>query len=408
MRKSLLISVSALQILYLLISVNLTSATGQQQQEDKFLYTLPASERVTIQKNIEYRKIGDRSLKFDFYSLPASGASIRRPVIVFMNGFGSADLKESPIQVEWAKICAASGLAAITFQSHFDGQPGDQRLVLQSVSEDFDSLIVYLRVNQAKLGLDPNTVIVHASSGSVPAGLSVVMDTKRPFIKAAVIYYGSADIKEFRLDLPVFFVRSGLDQPNLMRQIDVLLGRALAANAPFEIVNHPGGQHPFEIGNDNKVSTGIIARTLEFIQRSISSDVQSSIRASMDEAAAGAALLNENWPDAVAGYAALAAARPQDNEIRRRYADALFGAKKYADAVREYEQALALGSWRKRDIAYPAAVASAKTGDIENTLKWVARLLNTPFNRAGLLTDPNFEQVRYNPQFRSLVENISK
>ena len=373
------------------------------QQEEKLLLSLPASERVTVQKNIEYRKVGDKSLRFDFYRLPVAEKAGALPVVIFMNGFGSADQKESPIQVEWAKLSAASGLAAVTFESH-NSQPGNRNSLHQSVGEDFDLLVAHLRTNQARLGVDADRIIVHASSGHAPIGLPMAMDKKRTFVKAAVIYYGNAEVKEFRLDLPVLFVRAGLDQPDLNRKSDRLIGQALAANAPFEIINHPGGQHPFEMGESNEVSREIIAHTLEFMHKAVSPAVQDSIRATMDEAAAGAALLTENWPAAVSGYAALVAKRPQDHEMHRRYADALFGAKEYAKATQAYEQAFSLGSWRKRDISYPAAIASVRANDVEGALKWIERLIKTPFDRTSLRTDPNFEPLRDNQRFRGLIE----
>lgn len=378
------------------------------QEPGKLLYLPTEYNKVIVQKDIEYRSFADKSLKFDFYRLADNGNADQLPVVIFMNGIGSADLKNSAIQTEWAKTCAATGFAAVTFQSHFEGQSNSSDLLLQSISQDFDELIQYLRSNRKKFGINTDTVIIHASSGNVSLGWPILLDKKRSFIKAAVIYYGSAEVPVFRLDLPVFFVRAGLDQPSLNRKIDTFLGRALASNAPFEIVNHPGGQHPFEMGDKNQVSSEIIARTLEFMRRAISAPVQDSIYATMDEAAAGAALLTENWSEAVSGYALLVDKRPQDNEMHRRYADALAGAKEYEKALEEYEKALVLGSWRKRDIAYAASVAGAKLGDVKSTLKWLNRLVNTPFDRSKLLTDPNFAFLRDNPEFRALAEYKSK
>ncbi|MBI3578280.1 MAG: hypothetical protein HY089_02585, partial [Ignavibacteriales bacterium] len=72
----------------------------QAKQPPRLLYTLPAYEQVVIQKNIEYRRVNNQSLKFDFYRLPKGEKSGAIPVVIIMNGFGIADMKENPIQVE--------------------------------------------------------------------------------------------------------------------------------------------------------------------------------------------------------------------------------------------------------------------------------------------------------------------
>lgn len=379
------------------------------QPEEKFLYIPPAYQRVVVQKDIEYRKKGENSLKFDFYRLPNSEKSEALPVVIFMNGNGNPTLKESPYQIEWAKACAATGLVAITYRSHYDNQTKNPAPMLQQVSEDFDLLVAHLRENQKKFGLDPNKIIVHAASGNVESGLPIVMDKKRDFIKAAVIYYGiSNEVKEIRLDLPVFFVRVGLDQTNVNRAIDSFLPKALAANAPFEIVNHSGGLHPFEIGQEDEISREIIYRTIEFMHKAVSKKMQDSIQATLDVATANAALLNENWAVAISIYTKLAEKNPQDYEFPRKLGDAFFGAKEYAKAIEEYERSYSLGHWRKRDISYPASVASVKLGNLEVTMKWLNRLVAKLFDRTVLLTDPNFESLRNEPRFRELIEKGNK
>ena len=82
------------------------------------------------------------------------------------------------------------------------------------------------------MGIDPERLIVIAWSGNVSAGLPAVEDTQRKAIKAAVIYYGSADVSQVRLDLPVLFVRAGLDQPLTNQSFDRRIAAGIAANAP--------------------------------------------------------------------------------------------------------------------------------------------------------------------------------
>lgn len=39
------------------------------------------------------------------------------------------------------------------------------------------------------------------------------------------------------------------------------------------------------------------------------------------------------------------------------------------------------------------------------TLKWLNRLVNTPFDRTKLLTDANLKSLLNEPRFRELIEN---
>jgi hypothetical protein len=91
----------------------------------------------------------------------------------------------------------------------------------------------------------------------VSAGLPIVEDPQRKAIKAAAIYYGSADVPQVRLDLPVLFVRAGLDQPLSNQIFDRTIAAGMAANAPWTVLNYPGGHHGFDVLDDNDLSREI-------------------------------------------------------------------------------------------------------------------------------------------------------
>ena len=368
------------------------SAVAKQTQE-RFVYTLPEVPRVVVQKNLEYRQVDGKPLRFDFYRLPVAEKPGALPVAIVMNGFGDPQQKENFYQIEWAKLFAAAGMAGVTFESHREG-----------VAEDLDALVAHLRANKDKLGVDADRVVVHASSGHASLGLPIFMDKRRTYLKGVVMNYSGGEAKELRTDLPLLFVRVGLDQPFVNRSIDQLVARLLAASAPVEVISYPGGHHPFEVEDDNDFSRAVMARTLDFMRQAATPGLHAAIRASSEEAAAGAALLREDWAAAVAGYDKLIAQQPKDMELQRRYGDALFGAKDYARALQAYEQSYALGHWRKRDISYPAAVAATRLNDVTLTLKWLERLVKTPFDRKRLLTDTNFEPLHNNAEFRALAE----
>lgn len=55
-------------------------------------------------------------------------------------------------------------------------------------------------------------------------------------------------------DLPLLWVRAGLDSERTNATITRLASLALSQNAPLTLVNHPTGQHGFEGRDDNAVT----------------------------------------------------------------------------------------------------------------------------------------------------------
>jgi len=82
-------------------------------------------------------------------------------------------------------------------------------------------------------------------------------------------------VPQVRLDLPVLFVRAGLDQPLTNQSFDRRIAAGIAANAPWTVLNYPGGQHGFDVFDDNDLSREIIEETFRFAQLAISGSHQS-------------------------------------------------------------------------------------------------------------------------------------
>ena len=101
---------------------------------------------------------------------------------------------------------------------------------------DFRQLIAHLGERAGNYGIDREAIAVYAGSGNVYTAFPVVEDPKMTMVKAAVMYYGTAPITEFRRDLPVLYVRAGLDRPgvngNATSGITALAALAISQNAP--------------------------------------------------------------------------------------------------------------------------------------------------------------------------------
>jgi hypothetical protein len=170
-------------------------------QELRFVYPVPAPTEFT-QRNLDYKRAGQTGLSLDLFLTTHTASSKPLPVFVIFNGFGGEFMRTSAQSHAWAKAATAHGFAAVTAET-----------TAEHVAEDFDSLVFYLRQHAENLHIDPDRLVVIAWSGNVSPGLPIVGDPQRRAIKAAAIYYGSADVPQVRLDLPVLFVRAGLDQP---------------------------------------------------------------------------------------------------------------------------------------------------------------------------------------------------
>src|SRR5690348_10915637 len=87
------------------------------------LYRIPEMDAVTIRKDIPYRDAAAGPLTFDLYLPPALSPGARVPVVIFVSGytdpalqaFLGCRLKEWESYVTWARLIAASGMAAITY-----------------------------------------------------------------------------------------------------------------------------------------------------------------------------------------------------------------------------------------------------------------------------------------------------
>jgi hypothetical protein len=355
--------------------------------DEKLVYPVPPDEQVHIQKDITY----SGSLRFDLYRPERSGSP--PPVVLFMNGVGAGNVRNWGQYTGWGRLVTGSGFAGIVYDSHEGG-----------AMEDSQTLMRYLREHAAELHIDAGNVILWACSSNVSAGLPLAMDARNTAIKAAVIYYGTAPVKDIRMDLPVLMVRAGLDGMGLNRGIGEFVAAATSSNAPLTFINVPAAHHAFDVRDDNDSSRSVIGRTLEFMRTQIQASAQREISAGLAEAKAAAAVFRGDSAAAVREYESLAAARPQDTEIHRNFGNALFGAGQYRRALTEFQRALDLGNPNRGWISYSAAVASLKVGDAEGALKWVENLKNIPPMWRQLKSDPDFATLKHNPRFKAVAE----
>lgn len=251
------------------------------------VYQIHGMDAVTIRREVVYQATDTGALTMDIYYPQAAKNGARIPAVIVVAGFPDAGFeakvgckfKELGSSVSWAKLMAASGLAAITYTN-------------REPATDLQALLEYLRHNAASLGIDENRIGVWASSGNVPLALSLLMQDARASLKCAALCYGimldldgaahvaelagkfgytnpcaGKSVADLVPHIPLFIARAGQDQfPHLNETLDRFLAAALACNLPVSIVNHPAGPHAFDLFHDSETTREIIRQILMFLR----------------------------------------------------------------------------------------------------------------------------------------------
>ena len=361
-------------------------------QQPRFVYPVPPADSYTVRTGITYRA-SSGTLPFDLFvpRKPTNGE--RLPVLVIFNGYGGSIMRTSEQSRAWAKAATAQGLAAIAVET----TPGH-------AAEDFDSLTTYLDTHAADLAVDPGQIAVIAWSGNAATAVETVESPRRQSVKAAVMYYGSGPVEHVRLDLPVLFVRAGLDQPEWNRAMDSVIAAGLTANAPWSVVNYPAGHHGFDVFDDNVSSREMIEATFRFLHLVLSPSYEAGLRAGLPVATAASAVGTGDYARAVMLYQRLAEADPHNAQLLLAYGKALLGAKRYHEARNQFDRVKALGTAGPRDLGVPAARASMLDNDPDAAIAWL-RSIPAANRPADLEGDPDFASLRGRADFEALFQH---
>ena len=251
-------------------------------QERPFYYPMPSQESVRVTRGVAYAGDGTSTLAMDVYR-PA-GASTPAPALILYALYWPEDrdrpAREANDQARrWAQIAAGRGIVAIIPDLRAMPGTGTAQAPARAREGDFERVVAHLTEHAGEYGIDRERLAVFAASGNVASALPAVQDP-RSAIRAAIIYYGGAgaEVTTFRRDLPVLWVRAGLDSPRMNAAIDRLTALALSQNAPLTVVNHRTGHHAFEARDDDEITRQVIDQSLEFVKRATTREYQSVVR----------------------------------------------------------------------------------------------------------------------------------
>jgi acetyl esterase/lipase len=181
--------------------------------------------------------------------------------------------------VSWAELIAASGMAAVTYQSQFS-------------HSETDRLIYFLKKNAEDYHIDMTHLCVFGASANTLAAQSLMQhDDYR--IQCAVLNYGMlltpdqkyyaeidsaanmfgfyfSDLRQISNipeNIPMLVTRAGKDRFQLVNDTtDYFVAEAMRSNVPLTFINYPDGQHDFDVLDDTEISKLIIRQTVDFMK----------------------------------------------------------------------------------------------------------------------------------------------
>jgi dienelactone hydrolase len=275
-------------IVFLLLCSNGMQAQNTQSKpkETVVAYEVAGMNDVIIKKDIPYLKIADSTLKMDIYYPPNFDFKSKIPAIVFIYGYNNKgqikavgqQLRKWSAYTSWCKIIAASGMAAIVYET-------------VNPESDLNSLIQYINSSADKLNIDANKIGAYTCSANSPTALANILNNSNTYFKCAVVYYGiflNTDFKYLSLidtlswnmgfltprlpeptlwkkDVPILIVHAGKDfVPHSDESLTGFIDKAINQKIPITLIHYATGIHGFDVYADNEDIREIIKTTLEF------------------------------------------------------------------------------------------------------------------------------------------------
>ena len=241
------------------------------------VHSVPGMDRVTVHRDVPYLPSADPRLRMDIYVPELGTTNAKHPVVVLLHGAapGPLPMKDMGAFRSWGRLLAAHGMVAVTF-THRLQWPVAQ---VDEAIADVRAAIGYVRASADKYGVDDQRMCLAAwSAGGALLSIPLVDDLS--FVRCQVAFYPMIELQppgkpavSLRSHLddehfpPLFIAPAGRDAtPGLKEQLDGFIAAALAANVPLQVVNHPRGNHGFDIDNDDRRSREVIAAAIAFMQ----------------------------------------------------------------------------------------------------------------------------------------------
>jgi hypothetical protein len=252
--------------------------------EKVVVYRAFGMDAVRVRRDMEFPRGNKGRLAMDVYLPPEAGTV---PAVVIVAGYPDAGFekaigcrfKDMASSASWGRLIAVSGMAAITYTN-------------REPAADLEALLQHLLESGAALGIDATRIGLWASSGNVPLALWSLMQPGDAALACAALCYGylldfdgatavadmarrfgfvnpaaGKGVEDLPRRTPLFIARAGRDEmPQLNATLDRFVARALDANLPLTLVNHPEGPHAFDLLDETEASREVVRRILGFLR----------------------------------------------------------------------------------------------------------------------------------------------
>ncbi len=236
-----------------------------------------------IKRDIAY---GEGNRLLDIY-YPEDSSELL-PVVIFVTAYPDAGFKaftgvglREVVQYQcWAKLAAASGIAAITCSN--EDPVADPAL-----------LIDFLRKRGKEIGIDGERIGIWACSSNVPNALALLQNDAD--IRCAVFCYGylldlhgaqhvadaartyhfanpAVSDRFMPAETPLLLVRAGRDQfAGINLSIDAFVQEALLRNCRLRLINYVEGVHAFDVLDRSTEAVRVVQEQLAFLRAELGS-----------------------------------------------------------------------------------------------------------------------------------------
>ncbi|OLC50536.1 MAG: hypothetical protein AUH67_01560 [Chloroflexi bacterium 13_1_40CM_4_69_19] len=250
----------------------------------------PSGARVT--RDLVYRVDGERTLHLDVYR-PAVKAG-PRPAVFLVSGDAPEEVisraKDWGVYRSYGQHLAANGLVGVAF----DHRSSERFTRTGDVAADVAAAIAYVRERADEHGVDPARIGVWVFSAGGPFGIAPLLHERPAWLRCVAGFYTVWDLAPFRTRNggadddairrwsavtalqrdpaglpPILVARAGRDQEPIAVGTDRFIERARAVGADVTLLEHPTGQHGFDIRDADDRSREIIRETLAYFVREL-------------------------------------------------------------------------------------------------------------------------------------------
>jgi hypothetical protein len=266
-----------------IIQETLAQQTNTQTREKgSIVYEIAGQNDVIVKKDFIYHN----DLKLDIYYPPRFGFQTKLPAVIIVLGYTDeagkklvgSEFRSYAYFTSWSRVIAASGLAAIIYQS-------------TDPEKDIIALLNYIDSNSDKILIDQDRLAAFSVSAHTPTMISTSLGNTPTNFKCAAALYGfflTNDFKylpqidsisqyrgfktprlpdpvNWREDLAILIIRAGKDNvPFINQSLSTFYEDAMIQNLPVTLINYPTGLHGFDVYNNNETTRQIIKNTIDF------------------------------------------------------------------------------------------------------------------------------------------------